>query len=236
MIFSTRMADPPWWVRPSDRGRAAREIRTYTEALRGRAVKNRAMQNQIPLAISARHVHLKQATIDALFGPGHVLRVKAPLSQPGQFAAEETVTLVGPRGRLEQVRVLGPPRAADQVELARSDEIALGIDAPLRLSGDLQQTPGIEVIGPAGRVRLASGVVTALRHIHMSPADAERLGVRDRQCVSVAVDSDGRDLLFGDVVVRVSPQFRLELHLDTDEANAAGVREGTTARLARLSR
>jgi acetate kinase len=194
------------------------------------------MQALIPIAISARHVHLTQHTIDALFGPGHALRVKAPLSQPGQFAAEETVALVGPRGRLEQVRVLGPPRGADQVELARSDEIALGIDAPLRVSGDLGATPGIELVGPAGRVLLASGVVTAVRHIHMSPADAAQLGVHDHQRVSVAVDSDGRDILFGDVVVRVSPQFRLELHLDTDEGNAAGVRHGATARLIRLDR
>jgi acetate kinase len=183
------------------------------------------------VAISARHVHLSQPTVDALFGAGHVLQVKAPLSQPGQFAAVETVALVGPHGRIEHVRVLGPPRAADQVELARSDEITLGIDAPLRVSGELAHTPGIEVVGPAGSVRLAAGVVMPVRHIHMSPEDAERLGVRDRQRVSVAVDSDGRDLVFGDVVVRVSAQFRLELHLDTDEGNAAGVGPGTRARL-----
>jgi acetate kinase len=190
----------------------------------------------IPIAISARHVHLCQATIDALFGPGHALSVKAPLSQPGQFAAVETVRLSGPRGSIGHVRVLGPARAADQVELSRSDEIALGIDAPLRVSGDLAHTPGIELIGPAGSLRLAGGVVTAVRHIHMSPEDARRLDVQDRQRVTVAVDSDGRDLLFGDVVVRVSPQFRLELHLDTDEGNAAGVASGATARLVRLER
>ena len=141
------------------------------------------------------------------------------------------MSLVGPRGRLDGVRLLGPPRAMDQVELSRSDEIALGIDAPLRVSGDLASTPGIEMVGPAGRVRLAAGVVTPVRHIHMSPADAQRLGVADRQRVSVAVDSLGRDLVFQDVVVRVSPDFRLELHLDTDEGNAAGVAPGTTARL-----
>jgi acetate kinase len=194
------------------------------------------MQTLIPISISARHVHLRQQTIDALFGGGHVLRVKAALSQPGQFAAEESVSLVGPRGRLEHVRVLGPPRAADQVELSRSDEIALGIDAPLRLSGDLQHTPGIELIGPVGRVRIASGVVTAVRHIHMTPEDAAHLRVQDRQRVSVLVDSDGRDLVFADVVVRVSPQFRLELHLDTDEGNAAGIRPGATAKLRHVGR
>jgi acetate kinase len=185
----------------------------------------------IPIAISARHAHLTQATLDALFGAGHMLREKQALAQPGQYAAEETVTLAGPRGTLEHVRVLGPPRDADQIELSRSDEIALGIDAPLRLSGNLADTPGIELIGPVGRVKLGSGVVNPVRHIHMSPDDARRFGVVDRERVSVAIDSDGRDLVFGDVVVRVSPQFRLELHLDTDEGNAAGVVPGATARL-----
>lgn len=187
----------------------------------------------IPVAVSARHVHLSQGTIERLFGAGHVLREKHPLSQPGQFAAQETVTLVGPRGRLEHVRVLGPPRAGDQVELSRSDEIALGIDAPLRLSGELAGTPGIELVGPAGSVRLEQGVVLPVRHIHMSPEDARRFGVRHGERVSVAIDSDGRDLVFGDVAVRVSPQFRLELHLDTDEGNAARVVPGMKARLLR---
>jgi acetate kinase len=189
------------------------------------------MDTPIPMAISARHVHLSQSTIDALFGPGHQLRMKSALSQPGQFAAWETITLVGPHGHLDGVRVLGPPRDADQVELSRSDEIALGIDAPLRVSGDLGHTPGIELVGPIGRVRLHSGVVTALRHIHMTPEDAQRLGLHDRQFVSVSVNSQGRDVVFGDVIVRVSPQYRLELHLDTDEGNAAGVDHGATAML-----
>ncbi|HTQ36961.1 MAG TPA: phosphate propanoyltransferase [Steroidobacteraceae bacterium] len=191
------------------------------------------METLIPVAVSVRHVHLTQATLEVLFGAGHVLQVKSPLSQPGQFAAMETVSLLGPGGRLDHVRVVGPTRDADQIELSRSDEIALGIDAPLRISGDLGHTPGIQVVGPAGSVHLHSGVVTPVRHIHMSPDDARRFGVQDRERVSVAVDSDGRDVVFGDVFVRVSPQFRLELHLDTDEGNAAGVRPGTVARLQR---
>jgi acetate kinase len=190
----------------------------------------------IPIAVSARHVHLKQATLDALFGIGYVLQPSAPLSQPGQFAAAETVTLVGPRGRIEHVRVMGPPRDADQIELSRSDEITLGIHAPLRISGDLQRTPGIDLVGPWGMVSVPSGVLMPVRHIHMSPADADRLHVKDRDCVSVAVDSDGRDVVFGDVIVRVSPQFRLELHLDTDEGNAAGVKDGMTATLVQVTR
>lgn len=194
------------------------------------------MNATIPIAISARHVHLTQATVDVLFGAGHALHVKSPLSQPGQFAAIETIQLVGPRGTLDLVRVLGPVRDADQIELSRSDEIQLGIDAPLRVSGDLTRTPGIELVGPAGRVKLEHGVVTPVRHIHMSPEDAQRFGVRDRDRVQVAVDSDGRDVVFADVVVRVSPAFRLELHLDTDEGNAAGAGSGATARLVWPSR
>lgn len=189
----------------------------------------------IPVAISARHVHLCQQSIDRLFGAGYRLTLKNRLSQPGQYAATETVTLVGPRGRLTAVRVLGPPRDADQVELSRSDEMTLGIDAPLRISGDLAATPGIAIVGPAGQVVLEQGVITAARHIHMSPQDARDFGVRDRQRVQVAIDSEGRDLLFGDVVVRVSPDFLLELHLDTDEGNAAGIGSCGSARLVNIS-
>lgn len=182
----------------------------------------------IPVAISAHHVHLTQATIDRLFGENHALMPRSPLSQPGQFAAYETVALVGPRGRLEHVRVLGPPRTADQVEISRTDARTLGLEAPLRLSGDLDATPGLTLEGP---VVLTSGVVCALRHIHMSPADAERLNVRDREIVEVAIDAGGRPVIFGDVIVRVSPAYRLELHLDTDEGNAAEVGPGTVAHL-----
>jgi len=186
---------------------------------------------RIPIAVSARHAHLSQATLDALFAPGYQLQSRAPLSQPGQFSAQESVTLIGPRGRLDKVRLMGPARADDQVEISRSDEFLLGIDAPVRISGDVRNTPGIVLEGPAGRVTLAHGVITARRHIHMNPEDAAHLGVRDHQSVRVKVDSDGRDLTFGDVVIRVSPQFKLEMHLDTDEANAAGVRQGDSGEL-----
>jgi len=184
------------------------------------------------VAISARHVHLTQVTLEALFGAGYQLHVHTPLTQPGQYAAQETVTLVGPRAQIEHVRVVGPPRQADQVEISRSDELTLGIDAPVRISGELAGSPGITLAGPRGRVTLSRGVVCALRHIHMSPEDAKRLGVQDRQTVQVALTGHhGRDLIFGDVVVRVAPDYRLELHLDTDEGNAAGVRPGDTGRL-----
>ena len=186
---------------------------------------------RIPVAVSARHAHLSQRTIDGLFGAGYQLQPRTALSQTGQYAAQESVTLVGPRGTLERVRLMGPPRAQDQIEISRSDEFLLGIDAPVRISGDVSNTPGITLEGPKGRVRIASGVICARRHIHMSTADAERLGLRDHDTVRVRIDSAGRDLVFEDVAVRVSPEFKLELHLDTDEANAAGVDSNTTAEL-----
>src|SRR5688572_28939363 len=166
-----------------------------------------------------------------LFGEGHRLVPRAPLSQTGQFSAVETVTLIGPRGRLTDVRLMGPPREHDQVEISRSDEFLLGVDAPVRISGDLANTPGITIEGPKGRVTLPSGLICARRHIHMSPEDAAKLGISDCDVVAVRLDTEGRDLQFGDVMVRVSPQFRLELHLDTDEANAAGVKPGDYAEL-----
>ena len=188
----------------------------------------------IPMAISARHVHLTQASIEILFGAGHVLQIHSPLSQPGQYAAEEVVTLVGPKGRLTHVRVVGPPRAQDQVELAHTDEIVLGVDAPLRESGDLAGTPGIVVEGPVGSVSLQRGVICALRHIHMSPADADVLGLKNHDEVAVVVMAGKRRLIFGDVIVRVSPAFRLELHLDSDEGNAAGLTSGAEVLLSAI--
>lgn len=186
---------------------------------------------RIPIAVSARHAHLSEATLRQLFGGPYELQVLRPLSQTGQFSAQETVSLAGPHGRIDHVRLMGPPRKQDQIELSRSDERALGIVAPLRVSGDVANTPGLQVIGPAGTVTLSSGVITARRHIHMSPEEALQLRVYDGQVVSVRIDSDGRDLIFGDIVVRVAPDFRLELHLDTDEANAAGVGDDSYAEL-----
>ena len=186
---------------------------------------------RIPVAVSVRHLHPSPATVDHLFGAGHRLTVRHALSQPGQFAAEETVSLLGPAGRIDGVRLLGPPRARDQVELSRSDAIALGIPAPLRLSGQLDDSPGLRLVGPAGEVELAHGVIVARRHLHVAPPEARLLGLQDGQVVQVRVDSDGRDLVFGDIVVRVGEPARLELHLDTDEGNAASIAPGATAEL-----
>ncbi|HTE40801.1 MAG TPA: acetate/propionate family kinase, partial [Steroidobacteraceae bacterium] len=185
--------------------------------------ESRDQSLRIPVAVSARHVHLSVATIHTLFGPGYELKTKTELSQHGQFAAQETVALIGPRGRLDNVRVMGPPRKEDQVEISRTDEFVLGVDAPVRLSGDLANTPGITLAGPSGKVTITHGVICARRHIHMNPADAQRFGVQDRDSVNVRIDSEGRDLTFSDVIVRVAPNYELEMHLDTDEGNAAEV-------------
>ncbi|NVB42818.1 acetate/propionate family kinase [Pseudenhygromyxa sp. WMMC2535] len=177
----------------------------------------------IPIAISARHVHLTQEAVEQLFGSGHHLTPRNPLSQPGQFACEETVDLIGPKRNIEHVRVLGPVRSRSQVEISRTDEFHLGIDAPVRASGDVANSPGITLRGPAGSLSLREGVICAWRHIHMRPEDAARYGVEDRDVVEVAVShtTEGRELVFGDVMVRVSPKYALEMHIDTDEANAA---------------
>ena len=177
----------------------------------------------IPVAVSARHVHLRQKTVEELFGDNHELTPRNELSQPGQFAAEETVDIIGPKSTIKSVRILGPTRDINQVEISRTDEFALGVDAPVRASGDIENTPGIILEGPEGRVELNRGVICAWRHIHMTPDDADHFGVEDRDVVEVAVSSGERSLVYGDVLVRVSPDFRLEMHIDTDEGNAANL-------------
>lgn len=185
----------------------------------------------IPIAISARHVHLTQETVEALFGAGHQLTPRNPLSQPGQFAAEEQVTVIGPKNRIERVRILGPVRSKNQVEISRTDEYFLGLDAPVRLSGHTENSPGCTLEGPAGRVELKEGVICAWRHIHMTPEDAEHFGVRDKDVVEVDVSSTDRSLTFGNVIIRVSPNYKLEMHIDTDEGNAAELSTGVRATL-----
>jgi acetate kinase len=179
--------------------------------------------HEIPVAISARHVHLTQEAVDALFGPGHSLTPERPLTQPGQFAAVERLTLVGPKRNLEGVRIIGPVRSACQVEISRTDEYHLGLDAPIRCSGDLDNTPGITLRGTGGDYAMTQGVIQSQRHIHMTPDDAAHFGVGHKEIVEVAVNSEGRDLVFRDVVVRVKDSYKLEMHVDTDEGNAAEV-------------
>ena len=169
---------------------------------------------------SARHVHVSQADLEILFGKDAVLTKKKDLSQPGQYACEERVEVVGPKKSLPGVSILGPVRPATQVELSYTDARTLGIDAPLRESGNVAGTPGLKLVGPAGEVDIAEGAIIAKRHIHMTPADAETYGVENGQIVSVKIESE-RSAVLGDVVVRVNPNFSLAMHIDTDEANAA---------------
>ncbi len=184
----------------------------------------------IPVEVSAHHVHLCPAHVEALFGKGHTLTPKTELSQPGQYACEEQVTLVGPKGRVERVRVLGPTRAETQVEIAMTEQFKLGIHPPIRESGDLANTPGITLEGETGSVTLEQGVICALRHVHMGPEDALRFGLRDKYVVRMRIEGD-RELIFGDVLVRVSPKYGLAMHIDTDEGNAANVKNGMTAHI-----
>ena len=170
---------------------------------------------------SARHIHLSAEHIEVLFGKGHQLTNKKDLSQPGQFACEEKVEIVGTKGSLK-VSVLGPARKDTQIELSFTDARALGLkDVPVRESGDIAGTPGIKLVGPCGEVTIDSGCIIAKRHIHMTPADAEAFNVKDKDVVKVAITSNGRSLIFDDVVVRVNDNFALAMHIDTDEANAA---------------
>lgn len=178
-------------------------------------------ERPIPLGISNRHIHLSAADYNRLF-PGMPVTEKKALLQPGQFAAEQTVTLAGPKGQLHNVRLLGPLRSQSQVEISRTDARTLGLPAPLRMSGNLAGTPGVKLVSPWAEIELPAGVIVAQRHIHMSPLDALVLRVSHGDTVSVAIEGSGRRTIFNDVAVRVSPDMRLEMHIDTDEANAAG--------------
>ena len=169
---------------------------------------------------SARHVHVTQETLEKLFGTGAELTKKKDLSQPGQFVSFEKVTIVGPKGEMA-ASILGPVRTADQVEVSLSEARKLGINAPVRESGDIDGTPGCKLVGPKGEVEIACGVIAAKRHIHLTPEAAEEFGVQDKQIVKVAVGGEGRKLIFDDVIIRVSPKFAPAMHIDTDESNAA---------------
>lgn len=182
----------------------------------------------VELEASGRHVHVTKEQSMALFG--HLLTQKRPLSQPGQFLAQERVTVIGPKGAFHDVAVLGPERSEGQVEISLTDARALGIDAPIRLSGDIQNTPGAELVGEKGRVRLLRGVIAAKRHIHLTPQAAERFGVTDGQTVRLKALT-ARPVIFEDVAVRVSEHFAPYAHLDYDEANACGFRRGDLGRI-----
>ena len=197
--------------------------------------------SQFIVETSARHVHVTQETLEILFGAGHTLTTIKNLSQPGQFASEEQVDVVGPKNTIKRVRILGPVRPENQVELALTDARAIGVTAPVRESGDVAGSGPVresgdvagsgacKLVGPCGEVELTQGVIAAKRHIHMTPEDAAVYNVKDKDVVSVKVipPVEGRALIFGDVVVRVSPKFSLAMHIDTDESNAACAVNGT---------
>lgn len=180
------------------------------------------MEKKVLVEISARHVHVSRADLDVLFGEGYELTNKKDLSQPGQFACEEKVTVVGAKGSLK-ASILGPVRPDTQVELSLTDARSIGVTAPIRESGDIAGTGACKIVGPCGEVEISEGVIAAKRHIHMTTADAAKYELADKQIVSVKIPAEGRALVFDDVVVRVSDKFALAMHIDTDEANAAAV-------------
>ena len=178
------------------------------------------MSYKVKVSLSNKHAHLKAEDIEALFGKGHELTVFKTLVQPGQFACEEKVDVVGPKGTLKGLRILGPARPETQVELAMTDARAIGIKAPIRESGKLEGTPGCKLVGPRGEVELEHGVIAALRHVHLSPAQAAEAGVKDKEVVCLKLSGE-RGLLFDQVLVRSGDGHEQEVHLDTDEGNAA---------------
>jgi len=179
----------------------------------------------VPVGISNRHIHLSQQDLETLFGEGYELTVRNDLSQTGQYAAEETVTIEGPKSSMSKVRILGPTRKETQIEISRTDSFGLGLQPPVRDSGFLEGSPGITLIGPKGKVNLDKGVIIAQRHIHMTEEDAKNFGVKDKELVSVRVGGE-RGVTFDNVLVRVRNDFVLEMHIDTDEANAAMLGNG----------
>ncbi|MDD4184371.1 MAG: phosphate propanoyltransferase [Candidatus Izemoplasmatales bacterium] len=181
------------------------------------------MERKVLVEVSARHVHLSQSDLEILFGKGYELKVKKMLSQPGQFAAEERVTVVGPKRELAGVSILGPTRSKTQVELSMTDARAIGVSAPLRESGNISGSAPCKIVGPNGSIDLQEGIIIAKRHIHLTPEDAKKFNLNDKDEVSVKIESDGRAVIFGDVVIRVRADFASAMHIDTDEGNAANI-------------
>lgn len=188
------------------------------------------MKSKLPVGLSNRHVHLSQEHIEILFGEGYEVTKFKDLSQPGQYACEEKVDLVGPKRTIKGVRILGPTRRKTQVEVSFTDGFMLGLKPPVRDSGDLEGSPGGKLIGPKGEVEINEGIIAAARHIHMHTNDAEEFGVKDKDRVKIKVGGE-RGLIFENVLVRVHPEYALEMHVDVDEGNAAGLKNGEVVEL-----
>ena len=180
------------------------------------------MKNTVLVETSARHLHVTERDLKTLFGENAQLSVKKMLSQPGQFASNERVDLVGPKSTMKNLSIIGPVRKCTQVEVSATDARALGISAPVRESGHIEGSGACRLVGPCGEVELSEGVIVAMRHIHFTPEDAKEYGVEDKQIVQVKVGSEDRSLIFDDVVCRVDPTYATAMHIDTDESNAAG--------------
>lgn len=211
--------------------------REKIKALVQEVVQNSLGQSakMVPIAASNRHIHLSAAHVERLFGRGYELQRQKDLSQPGQFAAKETVTLIGPKSKIEKVRVLGPARGDTQVEISLFDGFTLGVKPPIRQSGNIKGSESITVQGPRGQLILKEGLICAARHIHMHPSDAETFGVSDGDLVQVKVDGD-RGVIFSNVLIRSSERYKLEMHIDLDEANAAGLQNGTLGEIIAIER
>lgn len=213
-------------------GKYEEALKVLLEALQESLPQNevKADTNEIPVGVSNRHIHLSQEDVNSLFGEGYQLTKLRDLSQPGQYACKETVTICGPKGAIEKVRILGPVRSKTQVEILKGDCFKLGTVAPARMSGELQGTPGITLIGPKGSVQTKEGLIVAERHIHMSNADAKRFGVQDGQVVSIQVETP-RGGILNHVAVRANDASALECHLDMEEANAMDINSSTKVTL-----
>lgn len=195
------------------------------EVLKGIELRERIKTGKVPVGVSNRHIHVTQSDLETLFGKGYSLKDMKSLSQPGQFAAEECVIIAGPKGSIEKVRILGPVRPETQIEISMTDSYKLGVKGVVKNSGDISGTPGCVVIGPKGTVILDKGVIVAARHVHMSTSEASQMGLKDLDLVSLKT-SGSRSVTFNNVLVRVSDKFALDFHIDTDEANGAGLRNG----------
>ena len=192
------------------------------------------MEKPVLVEISARHVHVSEADLETLFGKGAKLTHKKDLSQPGQYACEERVTVVGPKKEIAGVSILGPCRPETQVELSATDARSIGLAAPVRESGDLEGSAPCKLVGPCGEVELEKGVIVAKRHIHLTPEDAKELGVSDKEIVWVKLETEGRNAILGDVVCRVSPSYATAMHIDTDESNAVGAGRAQMGEIVKL--
>lgn len=206
-------------------------IQTVVQEIVHQLSSNPVYMKTIPIAVSARHCHLSEADLRTLFGKNYTLKIKKELSQPGQFAANETVLIAGPKGSIHHVRVLGPVRRSTQVEVSKTDAIRLGYEPPIRESGDIKGSSPITLVGPNGSIHLQEGLIIAKAHIHMHPDDAEAFSVRNGEYVKVLIENDDRPISFEKVLIRVSPHYKLEMHIDTDEANAGLITTGEKGKL-----